>query len=47
MPEFLEGSAYWHGLLGVVKSGTDFGFSGGCHHIVEDLGDGMDRAVKR
>ena len=45
--EFLEGSAYRHGLLVIVKSGTDFGFSGGRHHIVEDIGDGMDRAVKR
>ena len=47
MPEFLEGSAYRHGLLAIVKSGTDFGFSGGRHRVVEDLGDGMDRAVKR
>ena len=47
MPEFLEGSAYWHGLLDIVKSGTDFGFSGGLHHVVKDLRDGMDRAVKK
>ena len=47
MPEFLEGGAYRHGLLAVVKSGTDFSLSGVCHHIVKDLGDGMDRAVKR
>ena len=47
MPKFLEGSAYWYGLLASVKSGTNFGFSGGHHHVVEDLGDGMDRAVKR
>ena len=47
VPEFLEGSAYQHSLLAILKSGTDFGFSGGRHHIVEDLGDGMDRAVKR
>ena len=47
VPEFLEGSAYWHGLLAVVKSGTDFSLSGGCHHVVKDLGDGMYRAVKR
>ena len=47
MPEFLEGSAYRHGLLAIVKSGTDFGFSGGRHHIVEDLVDGMDRVAKR
>ena len=47
VPEFLEVSAYWHGLLAIVKCGTDFGFRGGCHHIVEDLGDVMDRAVER
>ena len=47
MPKFLEGSAYRHGLLAIVKSGTNFGFSGGRHHVVEDLGDGIDRAVKR
>ena len=46
MPEFLEGSAYWHGLLAVVKSGTYFSLSGGRHHVVKDLGDGMYRAVK-
>ena len=47
VPEFLEGSAYWQGLLDIVKSGTDFGFRGGRHHVVEDLGDGMDRVIKR
>ena len=47
MPEFLEGSAYRHSLLAVVKSGTDFGFSGGSYQVVEDLGDGMNRAVNR
>ena len=47
VPKFLEGSAYRHGLLAIVKSGTDFGFSSGRHHVMEDLGDGMDRAVKR
>ena len=47
MPEFLEGSAYRHGLLDIVKCGTDFGFSGGRHHVVEDLGDCMDKAVER
>ena len=47
VPEFLEGSAYRHGLLAIVKSGTNFGFIGGRHHVVEDLGDNMDRAVKR
>ena len=47
MPEFLEGSVYWHGFLAIVKSSTNFGFSGRRHHIVEDLRDGMDRVVKR
>ena len=47
VPKFLEGSAYRHGLLAVVKSGTDFSLSGGRHHVVKDLGDGMYRAVKR
>ena len=47
VPEFLEGSAYRHGLLAVVKSGTDFSLSGGRHHVVKDLGDGMYRSVKR
>ena len=30
-----------------MKSGTNFSLSGGRHHVVKDLGDGMDRAVKR
>ena len=47
MPEFLEGGAYRHGLLAVVKSGTNFSLSGGRHHVLKDLRDGMDRAVKR
>ena len=47
MPDFLEGSAYWNGLLAIAKSGTDFGFSGRRHHVVEDLGEGMDRAINR
>ena len=47
MPKFLEGSAYQHGLLAVVKSGTNFSLSGGRHHVVKDLGDGMYRAIKR
>ena len=47
VPEFLEGSTYRYGLLAIVKSGTDFGFSGGRHHVVEYLGDGMDRSVER
>ena len=47
VPEFLEGSAYRHGLLAVVKSGINFSLSGRRHHVVKDLGDGMYRAVKR
>ena len=47
VPEFLEGSAYRHGLLAVVKSGTDFSVSGGRHHVVKDIGDGMYRAIKK
>ena len=38
---------YQHDLLAIVKSGTDFGFSGGRHHVVEDLRDGIDRVIKR
>ena len=34
-------------LLAVVKSGTDFRLSGGLHHVVKDLGDGMYRSIKR
>ena len=45
--EFLEGSAYCHGLLDVGKSGTNFSLSGGRHHVVKDLGYGMYRSVKR
>ena len=47
MPEFLEGSAYRHGLLAIVKGGTDFGFSSGRHHVLEGLGNVIDRAVER
>ena len=47
VPEFCEGSAYQHGLLTIMEGGADFGFSGGRHHIVENLGDGLDRAVER
>ena len=47
VPEFLEVSTYQQGVLVIVKSGTDFGFSGRHHHVVEDLGDGMDSAVER
>ena len=47
MTWLLEGSAYHYSLLAVVKIGTDFSLRGGCHHVVKDLGDGIDRAVKR
>ena len=47
VPNFLEVSAYWHVLLAVAKSGTDFSLSGGRHKDVKNIGDGMDRAVKR
>ena len=47
MPQFLEGSAYRHGLLDIVKSGTNFGFSSGRHHVAENFGDDVDRAVER
>ena len=47
MPKFLEGSAYWHGLLAIMKYGTDFGFCDGRHQVVEALGDGIDRDVER
>ena len=30
-----------------MKSGTDFSLGGKRHHVVKDLGDGMDRAVNR
>ena len=45
MPELCEGSAYWHGLLTIMEGGADFSFSGGCHHVVENIGDGVDRTV--
>ena len=38
---------YRNVLLAIVKGGKDFGFSGERHHVVEDLGDGMDRSVER
>ena len=47
VPKFLEGSPYRYGLLAIVKGGTNLGFSGGRHHVVEDLGDGIDRDVER
>ena len=47
MPKFLEVITYRHGLLEIVKGGTNFGFSGRRHHVVEDIGDGIYRAVER
>ena len=45
--EFCEGSAYWHGLLTIMEGGANFGFIGGRHHVVKNLGDGVDRAVEK
>ena len=47
MPDFLEGSAYCHGLSTIMECGTNFGFSSGRQRVVENLGDGVDRAVER
>ena len=47
VPELCEGSAYRQGLLTIMEGGADFGFIGGHHHVVENLGDGVDRAVER
>ena len=47
VPKFLDGSACRHVLLAILESGLYFGFSGRRHHVVEDILDGMDRAVKR
>ena len=47
MPKFCEGSAYWLGVLTIMECGADFGFSGGQYHVVENLGDSVDRAVER
>ena len=47
MPDFLEGSAYCHGLSTIMECGTNFGFSSGRQRVVENLGDGVDRAVDR
>ena len=30
-----------------MEGGSDFGFSSRRHHIVENLGDGVDRVVER
>ena len=45
--EFCESSAYRHSLLTIMEGGADFGFSGGCHHVAENFGDDVDRAVER
>ena len=47
MPKFCEGSAYQHGLLTIMEGGADFGFIGGRHHVMKNLGNGVDRAVER
>ena len=47
VPKFCEGSADWHGLLTIMEDGADFGFSGGRHHVVDNIEDGEDRAVER
>ena len=47
VPEVLESSAHQNGLLAIVKGGTNFGFSGGRHHVVDDLRYNMDRASDR
>ena len=33
------------GVLGVVEQGTDFGFCGGVHDVLEDGGDVVNGAV--
>ena len=33
--------------MAIVKGGTNFGFGSGRHHVVEDLGDGIDRSFER
>ena len=38
VPKFLEVITYRHGLLEIVKGGTNFGFSGRRHHVVENIG---------
>ena len=47
MPKFCEVSAYWHGILTIMVGGTNFGFSGGHHYVVENIGDGVGRSAER
>ena len=47
VPEFCELSAYRHGLLTIIEGGANFDFSGGHHHVVDNLGDGVDRAIEK
>ena len=47
VPKFCEGSEYWNDLLTIMEGGANFGFSGGRHHVVENLGDGEDRKVEK
>ena len=47
VPKFCKGSAYRHGRLIIMEGGADFGFIGGRHHVVNNLGYGVDRAVDR
>ena len=47
VPEFCGGSAYRHVLLTIMEGDGDFGFSGGLHHVVKNLGDSVDRSVER
>ena len=47
IPEFCEDSEDWHILLNIMGGGAVFGFSGRRHHVVENIGDGVYRAVKR
>ena len=47
MPKLCEDSADWHGLLTIMESGANFGFSGRRHHVVENHGEGEDRALER
>ena len=47
VPELCEGCAYRHSFLTIMEGGADFGFSSQRHHVVENIGDGVDRAVER
>ena len=47
VPELCEGIAYWNGLLTIMEGGAYFSFSGRRHHVLENLGEDVDRAVER